>query len=239
MRVYFFLAPASASLLLLSAPALAQDGKGAPPAPQHSANPAADELECKLFGCTIEVSEPEPATPAAATADSDGVSEDGGVPTRKVGKLKLGARLAAPGVVPGSASAASRPAPAPRPNRVVRRWVPPVGEADLKLDFDLGSAVMTADGETQARTFLDVLQRPSAQGHRLLIEGHTDSLGSRVRNLELSRERAQAVADFLTGQGIPAKRFTVRGYGPDHPLRGHLPSDPENRRVEVRVLGRR
>ena len=53
---------------------------------------------------------------------------------------------------------------------------------------------------------------------RLLIEGHTDSQGSRTTNLRLSRERAQSVEKFLTDQGVQGDRLTAAWHGPDKPI---------------------
>ena len=52
-------------------------------------------------------------------------------------------------------------------------------------------------------------------------------------NMRLSRERAQAVADYLVSQGIERGRLEVRGFGYDQPLPGRRSSAPENRRVEA------
>ena len=63
-----------------------------------------------------------------------------------------------------------------------------------------------------------------------MIEGHTDAQGNREFNVELSKRRAQAVADYLTELGVPADRLEVKGFGPDRP-RSNAASD--NRRVEA------
>jgi len=134
----------------------------------------------------------------------------------------------------GSRSQAQRPARqiAQRPARPSR----PAGRVDLRVDFALGSAVLTAAEQDRMRAFADALKRPQLSGMRFRIEGHTDSIGSRASNMVLSRARAQAVADFLTSQGVPLSRLDVHGYGFDRPLAGHRASDPSNRRVEaVRV----
>lgn len=52
----------------------------------------------------------------------------------------------------------------------------------------------------------------------LRIEGHTDSRGSLRRNMTLSQERAEAVKQFLVGQGIDATRMEARGFGPTQPI---------------------
>lgn len=107
---------------------------------------------------------------------------------------------------------------------------------DLRLSFLLGSAELTAQAREEAKVFAEALRRPELASKQFLIEGHTDSSGSRALNLDLSKRRAQAVADYLSSLGVSRDRLQVRGYGPDRPLPGHRASSPENRRVEAAVL---
>ena len=72
----------------------------------------------------------------------------------------------------------------------------------------------------------------------VLIEGHTDSVGSDDYNLGLSRLRSESVKTKLIGDGIDAARITTVGYGKKYPA---FPNDTEanraqNRRVEVIIL---
>jgi outer membrane protein OmpA-like peptidoglycan-associated protein len=70
------------------------------------------------------------------------------------------------------------------------------------------------------------------------LMGHTDSQGVAAANLRLSRERAQAVKDFLVDRGIDKGRIEAVGYGEKKPVVSN--KDPElrkqNRRVEVKIL---
>ena len=70
--------------------------------------------------------------------------------------------------------------------------------------------------------------------YSLLIEGHTDRVGNATKNLLLSEQRAQTVADYLTQKGIAAKRISAKGYGDTRPLVVEAPNvaNPVNRRVE-------
>lgn len=72
----------------------------------------------------------------------------------------------------------------------------------------------------------------------VLIEGHTDSVGSDEYNLGLSRNRAGAVSEKLARDGIDPGRITAVGYGEKYPA---VSNDTEanralNRRVEVIIL---
>lgn len=108
--------------------------------------------------------------------------------------------------------------------------------ADLRLSFLLNSAELTAQAKEEAKVFAEALRRPELASKRFRIEGHTDASGPRSHNVSLSERRAAAVADYLSGLGVPRSRFEVRGYGPDQPLNGRDPSSPDNRRVEALLL---
>jgi outer membrane protein OmpA-like peptidoglycan-associated protein len=68
--------------------------------------------------------------------------------------------------------------------------------------------------------------------------GHTDSIGAKDANLQLSEQRAHAVVKFLSQRGVAAARIEAAGYGDTRPI---APNDTEtnrakNRRIEFRVL---
>lgn len=108
-----------------------------------------------------------------------------------------------------------------------------VGRAQLRLTFVTGSAQLTEAGLREAAKFTSALSAPSLAGKKFRIEGHTDAVGSREANVDLSKRRAQAVVEYLAANGFDPSRFTVVGYGPDKPLAGLDPSAGANRRVEI------
>ncbi len=76
------------------------------------------------------------------------------------------------------------------------------------------------------------------------IGSHTDSRGGNERNMELSRERAQKVVDFLVDNDVLRSRLISRGYGEtelkNDCINGVECPDwkhKENRRTELKVLG--
>lgn len=78
-------------------------------------------------------------------------------------------------------------------------------------------------------------QHPEIKSVR--IEGHTDNTGAAEHNRQLSKQRAQAVQDWLVKHGIEAGRLTAEGFGPDRPI---APNDTEegrrnNRRVDFQI----
>jgi outer membrane protein OmpA-like peptidoglycan-associated protein len=83
----------------------------------------------------------------------------------------------------------------------------------------------------QVATYLKSSQRP------VMIEGYTDSHGSPKKNQALSEQRAQAVSDFLTSQGVPADRIQAVGKGESSPIASNATASgrAQNRRVEIVV----
>jgi outer membrane protein OmpA-like peptidoglycan-associated protein len=71
----------------------------------------------------------------------------------------------------------------------------------------------------------------------ILLEGHTDSTGSEEYNLDLSRKRAQSVANYLATQNVNPARFTIMGYGESQPIASNATVEgrAQNRRVEVAI----
>jgi outer membrane protein OmpA-like peptidoglycan-associated protein len=144
---------------------------------------------------------------------------------------------------PDAPSPVRRRNPAPR-QRIARNLAAPAGSSavppagpgqrvNLRLNFETGSAVLTPVARAQAEVFARSLLMPQLRTMRFLIEGHTDSVGLRDRNIDLSQRRAQSLADFLIAAGVARDRLVVRGYGPDRPLANLPASAGENRRVEA------
>jgi outer membrane protein OmpA-like peptidoglycan-associated protein len=73
------------------------------------------------------------------------------------------------------------------------------------------------------------------------IEGHTDNVGKRSENLQLSQDRADAVKDYLVKQGVPAGQLKAVGYGQKRPIASNSSraGRTANRRVEFRLEGSR
>lgn len=72
------------------------------------------------------------------------------------------------------------------------------------------------------------------------VRGHTDNVGRDEDNLQLSKERAKAVADYLVHRGVPQDKIVYQYYGESRPLVSN--DTPEgrklNRRVEFHLVNR-
>jgi outer membrane protein OmpA-like peptidoglycan-associated protein len=106
--------------------------------------------------------------------------------------------------------------------------------------FEFGKSSLTPEANSKIRGISDILNK-SAQGRRVSVEGHTDSIGTEAKNQKLSERRAESVAAALEGEGVEAKRVTTKGFGKRYPLAPNKNNDgsdnpagrAKNRRVEV------
>ena len=71
----------------------------------------------------------------------------------------------------------------------------------------------------------------------ILVTGYTDNTGSDAINMPLSQARANSVANYLAGQGVPRTRINAQGAGSANPIASNsTPSGREqNRRVEISI----
>jgi outer membrane protein OmpA-like peptidoglycan-associated protein len=104
------------------------------------------------------------------------------------------------------------------------------------VNFEEGSSHIRGDSYSILNQ-VALVMRAHPEIKRIRVEGHTDELGTHEYNMQLSRERAARVREYLIGRGVPAHRLSSAGYGPDRPLvKG---TDPhalaKNRRVEFVV----
>ena len=101
--------------------------------------------------------------------------------------------------------------------------------------FQTGSSALDQDAIRQLNWFVDKM-KPYPQAN-FLVQGFADSTGTEATNQQLSVARAQAVADYLSGQGIAMTRMNVQGFGTTSPAAANATEKGrrDNRRVEVTV----
>ena len=106
---------------------------------------------------------------------------------------------------------------------------------DMRVTFELDSAVLTSDAEATLREFARALNDPRLSIASFKVEGHTDARGSDAYNAELSERRADTVTARLIDLGVEPDRIEARGFGESRPVATD-PFDPDNRRVEARMV---
>jgi outer membrane protein OmpA-like peptidoglycan-associated protein len=107
---------------------------------------------------------------------------------------------------------------------------------DSGLMFDVDSYDLREQSRENLSRLAEVLNRyPDTN---ILIEGHTDSTGTREHNISLSEHRANSVAHYLAQLNVRPSRFSVMGYGPDQPVASNDTAEgrQQNRRVDLAVI---
>jgi outer membrane protein OmpA-like peptidoglycan-associated protein len=110
-----------------------------------------------------------------------------------------------------------------------------VNISDVLFDFNKYTLKPGAR-ETLAKVSGILLAYP---GLKIQLEGHTDSIGSDEYNQKLSEDRANAVREYLVGQGVPGTTVTAAGFGKGNPVASNdnAAGRQKNRRVEMVVSG--
>ncbi len=107
--------------------------------------------------------------------------------------------------------------------------------------FDLDKATLRPESTAELNRLIKLMT--DVPSLRIELGGHTDSRGSDTYNQQLSEKRAKAVVDYLTANGIDAKRLEWAGYGETQLVNGCSngvqcsdEQHQENRRTEFKVL---
>ncbi len=102
--------------------------------------------------------------------------------------------------------------------------------------FDKGKSTLRPESIPEIDRVIQVMK--ANPDIKIELSGHTDSYGNMDYNIKLSKERAQAVADYMISKGISPDRLVVVGYGPKKPRDTNTtPQGRErNRRVEAKVI---
>lgn len=111
-----------------------------------------------------------------------------------------------------------------------------VSKKSWHIEFNTGSAVIKPDSMPLLFQIKDAAAVASSL--RLRFDGYTDDTGSASRNIPLSQDRAEAVANWLYKQApntFPKERMEARGYGPSNPVCSDTTTEcrAQNRRVEI------
>lgn len=110
--------------------------------------------------------------------------------------------------------------------RVAKVDIPPVY-------YDSGKATVKAESIAVLNDVKQLLsQFPT---YYLIIDAHTDTVGSNASNLQLSKNRAAEVKNYLVQKGVDEKRIIARGWGEEKPIVAKESTEEDkakNRRTE-------
>ena len=105
--------------------------------------------------------------------------------------------------------------------------------------FDYNLATLRSNSKHELNKLFDFMKGNSDV--KIVVSGHTDAIGNDDYNLRLSKDRAQAVVDYLVRNGIASSRLTAVGYGETRPIARNENADNSdnaigrqlNRRIEI------
>lgn len=104
--------------------------------------------------------------------------------------------------------------------------------------FESGKFELLTDSKAELGKLIGFLKKNTSM--QIEIGGHTDNEGTDAANLILSQNRAKAVYNYLTENGIDAARLSYKGYGETMPLVSNSTAEgrANNRRTEFKVIGK-
>jgi outer membrane protein OmpA-like peptidoglycan-associated protein/tetratricopeptide (TPR) repeat protein len=102
--------------------------------------------------------------------------------------------------------------------------------------FETNSTTLGANSEAELEQLIHLLkENPTLH---IQINGYTDNVGKAADNLKLSNGRAQSVVNYLSKNGIDAKRLRFQGFGASQPVADNTSEEgrSRNRRTELKVV---
>lgn len=105
-----------------------------------------------------------------------------------------------------------------------------------KVLFDFDQSTLRADAAPALARAAVLLKRSDKP---VIVEGHTDNVGTHAYNMQLSEARATTVANALEERGISASRTTTEGFAYDRPVASNDTPEGQarNRRTEIVIVG--
>ena len=102
--------------------------------------------------------------------------------------------------------------------------------------FETDMFDLKPESQVELQKLIDLLNKNPEL--KIEISGHTDNVGTPEYNLELSKNRAKAVNDYLVDNGIDQARLLYKGYGESEPIDTNdtETGKANNRRTEFKVI---
>ena len=102
--------------------------------------------------------------------------------------------------------------------------------------FNVGSAELKDDSKYELDNVAKIMSEYSDIA--VEISGHTDNTGDANANDILSKSRADAVTNYLTGKGVRSNRLQSVGYGQHQPADTNdtVEGRQNNRRIEMKII---
>lgn len=113
-----------------------------------------------------------------------------------------------------------------------------LAQINVQIQFALNSDIIRPESYATIGSVADALHHPILAGYKFVVTGNTDTTGDRLKNLELSQRRANAVMNALvTTYAVDPNRLEAVGLGQENLQDTQNPKDPINRRVQLINVG--
>lgn len=118
---------------------------------------------------------------------------------------------------------------------------PAVATKPISINFATGEFQLSESAKNLIDIKMGSLLKSFANA-RVRVEGNTDDTGARAMNMELSKKRAQSVANYLmSAYKLDPNKFIIKGNGPDNPVEGceavvTAACRAKNRRTEFQLI---
>jgi len=99
--------------------------------------------------------------------------------------------------------------------------------------FEFNKATLTPEGRVHVEHAIVIMKGEPALV--VVVEGHTDSIGSDAYNMKLSQRRADTVRDYMVKNGVSPSRIKTEAFGKTKPIASNKAAAgrAQNRRVDI------
>lgn len=131
-----------------------------------------------------------------------------------------------------------------RATREPVKYVPTKEEDEIiktafsQLEFETNKAIIKQSSYSSLDGLAQLLK--SHPEWSVILKGYTDNTGNAAKNLQLSKDRAAAVKNYLIRKGVSAAHIQSFGYGSANPIASNatLAGRAKNRRVEIELFSK-
>ncbi|NTW25349.1 MAG: OmpA family protein [Lentimicrobium sp.] len=130
------------------------------------------------------------------------------------------------------------------PGVVENKGCPPIQKEEIEiidkafsnLEFESGKSIIKSSSFSSLNELAELMVLRKMW--KVVLSGHTDNTGSPDKNMELSKNRVQAVKDYLIKQGVMEFRIRAEWFGQEKPIADNKTAAgrQKNRRVEMKMI---
>ncbi|MFH1119769.1 MAG: DUF5723 family protein [Bacteroidota bacterium] len=119
---------------------------------------------------------------------------------------------------------------------ILKEEIEIIDRAFSDLEFESGKSLIKSISFSSLNELAELLN--TRKMWKVSLAGHTDNTGNPEKNMELSKNRTQAVKDYLIKQGVEEFRIKTEWFGQEKPIADNSTAEgkQKNRRVEMKIV---